>query len=114
MAESQSPDQATFSPRDLLSFATIEGARACGLDRRTGSLTPGKRADIIIIRLDDVNLAPATDAAAAVVTSAHAGNVDSVMVNGRFVKRDRALVHLDPRRVIELAAASRERMMNST
>jgi cytosine/adenosine deaminase-related metal-dependent hydrolase len=76
-----------LTTRDVLELATIVGARANGLGKSVGSLTPGKKADMIMIRADDLNLMPVTDPVAAIVTAAHPGNVDSVMVDGRFVKR---------------------------
>lgn len=102
-----------FDAKDLLEFATIEGARACGLESRTGSLTPGKEADLILIRADDLNLAPVTDAAGAVVGGAHPGNVDMVMVAGRIVKRHGKMLHVDTQRVIALATQSRDRLMKA-
>lgn len=56
----RAPGLPAFDAAGLLAFATIEGARACGIDDRTGSLTPGKEADIIMIRMDRANLLPAT------------------------------------------------------
>ncbi len=100
-----------FGAKDLLEFATIEGARACGIEHRTGSLTPGKDADLILIRADDLNLAPVTDAAGAIVGGAHPGNVDSVFVAGRAMKRHGKMLNVDTRRVLELAEKSRDRLM---
>lgn len=96
----------TFDSRDLLAFATINGARANGIDDRTGSITPGKAADLILIRLTDANLLPATDVAATIVTAAHSGNVTYVMVDGNVVKKDGVL--LQNHSIIDLAAASRD------
>lgn len=55
------PFAPTLTTRDVLSFATIDGARSCGLDDRVGSLTPGKQADIVLIRTDCVNVMPVLD-----------------------------------------------------
>src|ERR1700735_3395837 len=52
--------------REVLAFATVEGARAPGLDKMVGTLTPGKRADITVVDLDDIVLIPATDPVATV------------------------------------------------
>ncbi|MFE1174169.1 amidohydrolase family protein [Streptomyces sp. NPDC058773] len=101
----------SFTPADLLSFATIEGARASGLDHRTGSITPGKDADLIVIRLDDASLMPANDIAGSIVGAGHPGNVETVMVAGRVVKHDGRLVHGDLDHVREQAAASRDRLL---
>ncbi|MDQ1031737.1 cytosine/adenosine deaminase-related metal-dependent hydrolase [Streptomyces umbrinus] len=81
--------------RDLLEFATIDAAQSCGLDARTGSLTPGKDADIILLRADDLTVFPVTDPVATVVSAGHPGLVDTVPVAGRVVKRDGVLVGVD-------------------
>lgn len=77
-----------LNSRDVLEFATVQGARAVGLDSITGSLTPGKRADVQVIRADTVEMAPLNNPVAAVVQNAHPGLVEAVLVEGRFVKRD--------------------------
>ena len=64
-----------------------------GLDDRTGSLTPGKQADIVLLRAGDLNLFPVADPVVSVVMHASAGNVDTVLVGGRFVKRDGKLLY---------------------
>ncbi len=91
------PDPVPLKMRDVLEFATIQGARAVGMESRIGSLTPGKQADLVCIRATDPNLGPVLDPVAAVVLAAHEGNVDSVMVAGRFVKRHGAMTDLDTR-----------------
>lgn len=98
----------TFDARDLLAFATIEGARACGIEDRTGSITPGKAADLIMIRLTDPNLLPAGDVASAIVTAGHAGNVVRVLVDGRTVKSDGVVS--GSAGIAESAARSRDRI----
>jgi cytosine/adenosine deaminase-related metal-dependent hydrolase len=97
--------------RDVLEFATLAGARAAGLDGRTGSLSPGKQADLILIRATDINLAPVTDPAAAVVLAAHPGNVDTVLVAGRALKRGGRLLAADLPGVLAQAEASRRRVL---
>lgn len=97
--------------RDLLEFATIEGARACGLDHRVGSLTPGKDADIMMVRADDINLAPVSDPVGALVLAAHPGNVDTVLVRGEFRKRGGKMVGVDLDTVRAQARASRDRLL---
>ena len=78
--------------RDLLEFATIDGARACGLADRTGSLTPGKDADIILLRTDDPTVFPVANRPGTIVSAGHPGLVDTVLVAGRVVKRAGRLV----------------------
>ncbi|MFD7721317.1 amidohydrolase family protein [Streptomyces sp. NPDC059814] len=84
-----------LSPADLLRIATLDGARALGLGDQVGSLRVGKQADIMLLRADDVNLAGAHDPIGAVVSSAHPGNVDTVLVAGRVVKQNGVLLHHD-------------------
>ena len=79
---------ATIKAADVLRMATAEGAEALGLADQVGSLGIGKRADLVLLRADALNLAPvAHDPIGAVVTAAHPGNIDTVLVDGRPVKR---------------------------
>ena len=70
---------------ETIEMATINGACALGLGDVTGSLTPGKRADLILIRTDDLNIAPLANIETTVIQSATPAYVDSVMVEGRFL-----------------------------
>ena len=97
-----------ISARDVLEYATIEGARANGLDAKIGSLTPGKKADVIMLRTDRLNVTPLNDPATAVVTSMDTGNVDTVIINGRVMKRGGRLLHVDWPAVRRLASESRD------
>lgn len=81
-----------LNSRDVLAFTTIDAAASCGLDGRTGSLTPGKAADVILLRTDDITVFPVTDPVGTIVSAGHPGLVDTVLVAGRVVKRDGALV----------------------
>ena len=85
--------------RQALALGTIEGARSLGLDAVTGSLTPGKRADIILVATGHPNLGVLTDPARLLVTAAQPGNVDTVLANGQILKRGGALVTLDGERI---------------
>ena len=99
--------------RQALALGTIEGARSLGLDAVTGSLTPGKRADIILVATGHPNLGVLTDPTGLLVTAAQPGNVDTVLADGRILKRGGALVTLDGERIIararEALAAVRSR-----
>ncbi len=81
--------------RDILAAATINGARVAGLDHCTGSLTPGKQADLILIRASDINLYPSNNAIGTVVHAAERSNVDTVIVAGRIRKANGKLVGID-------------------
>ncbi|MHA6765700.1 amidohydrolase family protein [Streptacidiphilus sp. PAMC 29251] len=96
--------------RDLMEFTTIDAAASCGLDARTGSLTPGKDADIILLRTDDLTVFPVTDPAGSIVSAGHPGLVDTVLVAGRVVKRDGALTDVDLSELRNRLLASRDRI----
>ena len=95
--------------REVLEFATIEGARANGLDKKIGSLTPGKEADIIMLRTDRLNVMPMNNAVGAVVTSMTAANVDTVLIAGKVVKRNGQLVGVDMKRIARLTREAQAR-----
>jgi 5-methylthioadenosine/S-adenosylhomocysteine deaminase len=99
----------TLAPscRDVVEYATIAGARANGLDAITGSLTPGKQADIIVLRTDSAAMLPVNNPYGSIVYSAHPGVVDTVLVGGVAVKRNGRLV-ADLERVRRLAYDSRD------
>ena len=99
----QSESEFSIAARRVLASATIGGARALGLGEVTGSLTPGKRADLIMVRTDAVSIAPFTDPVNMVVTAAHPEHVDTVVVDGRVLKRHGRLTAVDPRRVVRNA-----------
>jgi 5-methylthioadenosine/S-adenosylhomocysteine deaminase len=87
-----------------LRLATIDGARALGLEQEIGSLEAGKRADVIIVNLDCLHSTPRpVDVVSAVVYSAQASDVRSVVIDGRLVMHDRELLTMDERAVIEEA-----------
>lgn len=105
-------DRLTISPRQALEWATIEGARALMMEDRIGSLSPGKQADVILIRTDDVGLAPINDPVQSIVLYAGPANVDTVLIAGQAVKRHGRLVYPPDERLRkqELLEASVERV----
>jgi len=84
-----------LTARDVLEFATIEGARANRLEDKIGTLTPGKEADVIMLNTNRINIMPINDPIGAVVWGMDTGNVDSVFVAGRALKRGGKLLHVD-------------------
>ncbi|MCC6223560.1 MAG: amidohydrolase family protein [Thermoleophilia bacterium] len=102
------------SAREILEFATIDGARVCGVEDRTGSLTPGKKADVVLLRFDRINTLPLIDPVATVVLAADTSNVDTVFVSGRALKRDGRLVGVDLGRLRGLAERSRDYLLGYT
>jgi 5-methylthioadenosine/S-adenosylhomocysteine deaminase len=91
-----------------LRLATIEGAKALGLENEIGSLEIGKRADVAVVRMDALHSIPSSsDLVSALVYSAQTSDVQSVVIDGELVMRDRELLTLDETSVVQ--AASRER-----
>jgi cytosine/adenosine deaminase-related metal-dependent hydrolase len=109
-AESKPP----LTPREVLECATIEGARANGLDSKVGTLTPGKQADCILLRTDRMNVTPLNDPATAVVAGMDTGNVDTVLIAGRVMKRHGELLHVDWPAVKRMAAESRDYVIHKS
>ena len=99
---------AVLTVRDMLEFATVRGAQNAALDRKIGTLTPGKEADVVAIRADDVNTMPLTNAVSTVVSYAHAGNVDTVLIAGEIRKWRGRLVGFDLAKIRERVRQSRD------
>jgi 5-methylthioadenosine/S-adenosylhomocysteine deaminase len=109
--EENVPEPATT--RDVPAWATIEGARTNGLDHKTGSLTPGKEADIIMLRMDMINVLPVNDPIGAVVFGMDTSNVDSVWVAGTAKKRGGKMLDVDLNRLADLAYRSRDAVVSA-
>ncbi|HNJ13847.1 MAG TPA: amidohydrolase family protein [Anaerolineales bacterium] len=99
---------AFLSARDVIEFATIEGARANGLLDKAGTLTPGKQADLILLRTDRPNILPVNDPVSAVTWGMDTSNVDSVFVAGKALKRGGKLLNVDLDVLMQKAYASRD------
>lgn len=82
-----------FTTRDVLRMATLEGAEVLGLGDVTGSLRPGKQADLLVLRTDSLGMSALSDPIAAVVLAAGTADIDTVLVGGEIVKRGGRLVH---------------------
>ena len=97
--------------RDLLEFATIEGARCANLDSKVGTLTPGKEADLLLLTTDRLNIWPLNNAAGVVVNQMNPGNVDAVFIAGKVKKWRGNLVGVDLPRVRRLVQDARDAVM---
>jgi cytosine/adenosine deaminase-related metal-dependent hydrolase len=97
------PTDDLINVRQVLRWATLDGAKVAGIADRTGSLTPGKKADVVIIDGSAVNVAPVIDPVAAVVLAADISNVKTVYVDGVLKKRDHKLLAdlTAPRKAVE-------------
>jgi len=96
-----------LTAKQMLEMATINGAHVAGLEGRTGSLIPGKKADIVLLDARSLNMVPVIDAAAAVTLCADVSNVDTVFVDGVVRKRGGKLV-ADTERARQLVESSRD------
>lgn len=103
-----------ITSRDVLEYATIEGAKANGLAHKTGSLTPGKEADVIMLRTDKPNVFPVNDPIGAVVWSMDTSNVDSVFVAGKPMKRNGELLHIDWNSMKKAVNESRDHVISKS
>jgi len=95
-----------LTARRVLELGTIEGARSMGIADKVGSLKPGKRADLIMVSTRDVNLGVFTDPAHMIVTAAQPSNVDTVVIDGRILKRGGKLTALNVAQIVGEATAA--------
>jgi 5-methylthioadenosine/S-adenosylhomocysteine deaminase len=108
----------TMNPQALpalavLEMATIDGARVLGMEKDIGSLEPGKRADMIEVRLDRPHAAPLYDAVSQMVYALKADDVRDVMINGKPVVRDGGILTLDEKQILLKAGEYRARIAAS-
>jgi 5-methylthioadenosine/S-adenosylhomocysteine deaminase len=99
---------ALLTCRDVLEFATIAGARCTGLERKVGTLTPGKDADIVLLKADRLNVWPLNNAPGAVVNLMNPSNVETVFIAGKARKWRGNLVGVDVPRVRRLVQEARD------
>lgn len=97
-------DEFKLTARRALEMATINGARALGLDDKIGSLTPGKRADVIAVRTDHLTMGVFTDPAHMLVEATEEADVDTVIIDGRLLKSHGSLTALNPEQIMADAA----------
>ncbi|MFD1569748.1 amidohydrolase family protein [Halorubrum laminariae] len=102
----------SISARDTLEMATIEGAKALGLDDEIGTLTPGKRADIVMIDASDFLTAPSHSPVQTVVFQSDPSHIDTVLVDGEVVKRDGELTNPKLREEFDRFVASGHRLLD--
>ena len=85
----------------VLRMGTIDGAKAMGLDSEIGSLEVGKCADVVLVRLDRLHSTPVTDVISALVYSATPDDVDTVIIDGELLMRERQLLTMDEKEIID-------------
>jgi 5-methylthioadenosine/S-adenosylhomocysteine deaminase len=103
-----------ISVEAVLKAATVNGARAAGLESEIGTLTPGKQADIIMVRTDGVAVFPVTNAIGTIVQAVERSDVDTVMVAGEIRKRAGKLVGVDVAKLTTDVIASRDYLLEAS
>ena len=106
LEKGRSHDEFKLSARRILEVGTIEGARSLGLDNVIGSLKPGKRADLIMVSTRGISMGVFTDPAQLVVEAAEPANVDTVVVDGRILKRAGALTAISESELVNSVAGA--------
>jgi cytosine/adenosine deaminase-related metal-dependent hydrolase len=99
---------------EIIEMATLNGAVALGLGDVTGSLSIGKRADIIMVRVNDINIAPLANIETTLVMNGTPANVDTVMVDGRLLKRNGKLLHVSTQDIVTKARYSALRIRKAS
>jgi 5-methylthioadenosine/S-adenosylhomocysteine deaminase len=105
------PGMPLLPPRELIRIATIVAARVLGMDDRIGSLTPGKRADIVLIRKGPFGDSIEADACAHVLLQTSPREIDTVIVDGRVRMSGGVLMGFDAERAASMVRASRQRIV---
>src|SRR5712671_315850 len=108
-----SKDPKVVNAAEAFEMATIRGARALHLEKEIGSLEKGKRADLVIVNLDDLNQTPSYNIYSDLVYATKAGDVQTVIIEGRIVMRDRRLLTLNEETIKADARRYRERIIQS-
>jgi 5-methylthioadenosine/S-adenosylhomocysteine deaminase len=105
---------AVANVNDMLKCATVNGAACAGLSAKIGTLTPGKEADIVVIRADTINLYPSNNAIGSVVAAADRSNVDTVIIGGRVRKFRGEMIGVDMKRLMAEVDRSRDYLFAKT
>lgn len=100
----------SLKPVDVLRMATINGARALGLEKETGSLEIGKHADIVLLRFDRAPLQPSSNVPEMLVHAASARDVDTVLVNGHVLVRKGRVLTVDENEAVTAARDARDEL----
>ena len=108
-----SKDATVINAREALEMATIRGARAIHMDKEIGSLEAGKRADLIMVDMTSSHQTPLYNVFSHLAYATKASDVETVIINGRIVMRDRRVLTIDERSVRIKAVEYRNRIRKS-
>ncbi|MDQ0137760.1 cytosine/adenosine deaminase-related metal-dependent hydrolase [Neorhizobium galegae] len=107
----EKPKITRATTREALRWATLDGAKMAHLDHKIGSLTPGKQADIVMLRKTDLNMASTYDPINAIVLHANPGNVDTVIIAGKIKKAKGRLEYRNIGSKLDILRQSGERII---
>ena len=105
------PSTMSVTTRQAFEWATIGAAKSFGIDDKVGSITPGKKADLIMFKKNKINFVPMHDPISTIVFHSNSNDVDTVMINGLILKRDGQLIAKNLDKKLETLAASGHRIM---
>jgi cytosine/adenosine deaminase-related metal-dependent hydrolase len=105
-ANAQAESEFALPPRRILELATMNGAEILGISDRVGSLTPGKRADLIMVSTNSLNMSGFTNPLHLLVEATQPSNIELVMVDGQIVKREGKLTTIDVKQILQNANRS--------
>jgi 5-methylthioadenosine/S-adenosylhomocysteine deaminase len=103
LAKISKMDPLALGAKDVVAMATIDGARALHMEKEIGSLEAGKKADLVLISLNEPHAVPVYDIYAQIAYSLKGSDVEDVVIGGRIVMRDRKLLTVDEPAVLEKA-----------
>jgi len=108
-----SGDPKVMSAEEAFELATVRGAAALHMEKEIGSIEKGKRADLVIVSRDSLNQIPLYNVYSDLVYATKASDVQTVIINGKIVMRDRRLLTLDEAAIKEGARIFREQVIKS-
>src|SRR5580704_11283895 len=106
-------DPRALGAQDVVEMATIEGAKAVHLEKEIGSLEPGKKADLIVINLDEPNAVPMYDVYSQLAYALKGSDVETVVIGGRVVMRDRKVLTVKEEEVMAKAREYKQKVASS-
>jgi 5-methylthioadenosine/S-adenosylhomocysteine deaminase len=113
LAKVSKMDPLALNAKAVVEMATIDGARALHLEKEIGSLEKGKKADVVLISLDEPNAVPMYDAYAQIAYALKGSDVETVIIGGRVVMRDHKLLTVDEEAAIAKAREYKQKIANS-
>tara|TARA_Y100000590_G_scaffold470759_1_gene669575 strand:+ start:13737 stop:15083 length:1347 start_codon:yes stop_codon:yes gene_type:complete len=105
------PDKMTVTTHQAFKWATIDAAKILGIDNLVGSLTPGKKADIIMFNTKKINFVPMHDPISSILFHSHPEDIETVIINGKIIKKNGDLLVRDINKHLNLLAESGSRIM---